>query len=216
MYILGLTGSIAMGKSWGTKCFQHLGIPVHDADACVHRLLSAGGKAAPIVLGAFPGVEDGQGGVDRAKLADAVFGHGGELMLLEHILHPLVHRSEQIFLAQQKRAGQPLVVLDIPLLFEVGAQNRVDGVLVMSAPVDLQYSRALRRPGMTLEKLHAIMDRQVPDQIKRLGANFVVSTGASKGYALQQIKAIIQQLKSENGKAWGPGWSRPKIFKGRL
>jgi dephospho-CoA kinase len=216
MFVLGLTGSIAMGKSWGARCFRYLGVPVHDADVCVHRLLAPGGQAVESVLRAFPGVEDDKGGVDRRKLGDVVFGHRAELMLLEHILHPLVYRSEQNFLAHHARAGRPLVVLDIPLLFEVGGQDRVDGVVVMSASTDLQYSRALRRPGMTLEKLHAIMDHQVPDQIKRLGADFVINTRATKGHSLQQIKKLIDQLKKQNGKVWAPNWSRPKLIKDRF
>jgi len=211
MYVLGLTGSIAMGKSWATQCFRHLAIPVHEADVCVHGLLAPGGAAVSDVLAAFLGVEDDNGGVDRQKLGASVFGHSGELALLEYILHPLVHQSQLRFLAQQARTRCCLAVLDIPLLFETGAQIRVDGVMVMTAPVDLQYARALQRPGMTLEKLHAIMDQQMPDALKRLGADFVVSTAGTKGRTLGQIQKIVKTLKSKRGKVWGPSWVQPKL-----
>jgi len=214
MYVLGLTGSIAMGKSWAAKCFHHFGVPIHDSDACVHRLLVPGGKATAEILSAFPGVEDNRGGVDRLKLSESVFGHDAELALLEHILHPMVFESQYRFLAAQARARKRVVLLDIPLLFETGAQKRVDGVVVASAPVDLQYARALRRPGMSLEKLHAIMDRQVPDALKCMGADFVVKTGATKGSSLQQVKKVIDTVGQKPGKVWGPGWLRTKNFKG--
>ena len=186
---------------------------MHEADACVHGLLAPGGAAVSDVVDAFLGVEDDNGGVDRQKLGASVFVHPGELALLEYILHPLVHQSQRRFLAQQARAGCRLVVLDIPLLFETGTQSCVDSVMVMTAPVDLQYARALQRPGMTLEKLHAIMDQQMPDALKRLGADFVVSTAGTKGRTLGQIQKITKTLKFKRGKVWGPSWVRPKSNK---
>lgn len=207
MYVLGLTGSIAMGKSWGATCFRTLGIPVHDSDACVHKLLAPGGKAVKRVLAAFPGVAQANGGIDRQKLSASVFAHDSELDLLEYLLHPLVQESQQKFLAQNARVQTPLVVLDIPLLFEIRAQNRVDGVMVMTAPADLQYIRALARSNMTLDKLHAIMRRQMPDFLKRLGADFIIQTGQSKLYSLRQIQNVVKIVKQKPGKVWGPGWA---------
>ena len=207
MYVLGLTGSIAMGKSWGASCFRRLNIPVHDSDACVHKLLGAGGQAVERVLAAFPGVENSQGGVDRYKLSASVFGHDSALDLLEYLLHPLVRDAQFQFLAQNARAQTPIVVLDIPLLFETRAQNRADGVVVMTAPADLQYVRALARPNMTLDKLHAIMRRQMPDPLKRLGADFVIQTGQSKLCSFLQIQKVVKSVQQKTGKVWGPGWA---------
>lgn len=210
MYILGLTGSIAMGKSWGAACFRRLGLPVHDSDACVHALLAPGGQAVERVLAVFPGVESSKGGVDRQKLSASVFGHQAELVLLEHLLHPLVLAAQYQFLAQQARAQKKVVVLDIPLLFETHAQNRVDGVVVMTAPIDLQYVRALARPNMTLEKLHAIMARQMPDSLKCMGADFKVQTGQSKLFSFHQIEKIVKTVQQKPGKVWNPGWGRSR------
>ncbi|MBL4692377.1 MAG: dephospho-CoA kinase [Magnetovibrio sp.] len=210
MYVLGLTGSITMGKSWGVQCFRHLNIPVHDSDACVHALLGPGGAAVQDILDVFPGVENDIGGINRSKLSDSVFAHEAELALLEHILHPRVHAAQHQFLAKHARLQTKVVVLDIPLLFETRAQSRVDGILVMSAPVDLQYCRALARPHMTLDKLHAIMARQMPDALKCFGADFVVQTGLSRGKSLRKIKDILGQLKTKQGKVWQPNWSKGK------
>ncbi|PHS78967.1 MAG: dephospho-CoA kinase [Rhodospirillaceae bacterium] len=207
MYVLGLTGSIAMGKSWGATCFRILGLPVHDSDACVHKLLAPGGKAVARVLAAFPGVGRVNGGIDRHKLSASVFADDGALDLLELLLHPLVQDAQQHFLAQNARAQTPIVVLDIPLLFETRAQNRVDGVVVMTAPADLQYIRALARPNMTLDKLHAIMRRQMPDPLKCLGADFVIQTGQSKLYSLRQIRKVVKNVQQKTGKVWRPGWA---------
>lgn len=208
MYVLGLTGSIAMGKTWGGKCFALNGVPVHDADACVHRLLAPGGAAVAEVSAVFPGVEGAHGGVDRRKLSDQVFGDRRALALLEHILHPQVHADQHRFLARHARAGQALVVLDIPLLFETGAQNRVDAVVVMSTSHEVQAQRALRRPNMTVEKFYAILALQTPDAIKRLGAEFVVLTGGPQGQSLRQVTEVVKVVKQRRGKVWGPGWSR--------
>lgn len=210
MYVIGLTGSIAMGKSWGAECFQQCGIPVHDADACVHALLGPGGACVSEILAAFPGVEGANGGIDRKKLSNSAFANPRELSLLEHLLHPHVRHAQKQFLAKHARLQTPIVVLDIALLFETGAQNLVDGVVVMSAPVDLQYNRALARPHMSLEKLHAIMARQMPDSLKRMGADFVVETGLTRGQSFQQLQKIVHALKTKPGKVWQPGWPKGK------
>ena len=208
MYVLGLTGSIAMGKSWGAKCFRLNGVPVHDADACVHRLLSPGGAAVDQVAEIFPGVLDAHGGVDRRALSDQVFNDGRALALLEYILHPMVRLDQHRFLARNARAGRSLVVLDIPLLFETAAQKRVDAVVVMSTSHEVQAQRALRRPGMTLEKFYAILAHQTPDAIKRLGAEFLVLTGGPKGQSLRRVAEVVKVSKRRTGKVWGPGWAR--------
>ena len=208
MYVLGLTGSIAMGKSWGAKCFRLHGVPVHDAEACVHRLLSPGGAAVDRVADVFPGVVNARGGVDRRTLSDQVFSDGRALALLEHILHPMVRVDQQRFLARHARAGRSLAVLDIPLLFETRAQNRVDAVVVMSTSHEIQAQRALRRPNMTVEKFYAILAQQVPDAIKRLGAEFVVRTGGPKAQSLRRVAEVVKVSKRRTGKVWGPGWAR--------
>lgn len=210
MFILGLTGSIAMGKTWGGKCFRHFGVPVHDADACVHRLMGPGGNAVKPVLKAFPGVANAAGGIDRQKLGARVFrpGGGDDLRALETILHPRVVASERAFLALQARRRRPLVVLDIPLLFETNARARIDAVVTMSAPEFLQRQRALRRKGMTKDKFRAILDRQTPDRIKRLASEFVVSTGATRGESLRQIADVVKVTQGQTGQAWSPHWGR--------
>jgi len=206
MYVLGLTGSIAMGKSWGVECFHHSGIPVHDADACVHNLLASGGRAAVKVGTVFPGVLRKEGAVDRRKLSDQVFSDGRALAVLESILHPLVREDQRCFLARHARAGRTLVVLDIPLLFETNAQKHVDGVVVMSAPLSVQKYRILCRPYMMIEKFNFILAMQIPDRIKCLGADFVVRTGGTRGQSLRQMVKIVKITQQRKGKVWGPNW----------
>lgn len=206
MLILGLTGSIGMGKSWGSQCFRHFGIRVHDADACVHHVTGPGGTVVKDVDAAFPGVLTAQGGVDRQKLGAQVLNNDAKLQKLEAILHPQVRADQKRFLARASRDGKPLVVLDIPLLFETGARSRVDAVVVMSAPERIQRQRVLHRPGMTEEKFEAILERQTPDTLKRQLAHFVVSTGGPKGEALRQIGNIAKVAKSWPSAAWSPHW----------
>ena len=141
MYILGLTGSIGMGKTWGTKCFRHLGVAVHDADACVHRLLAPGGAATAEVANVFPGVLSTQNGVDRQKLGAYVFSDDSALDTLQAVLYPLVHKNQRLFLANCQRRRVELAVLDIPLLYETNARAGVDAVVVMSAPACVQRQR---------------------------------------------------------------------------
>lgn len=191
MIVLGLTGSIGMGKSTTAKMFAEAGVPVHDSDEAVHRLYA--GKAAPLVEAAFPGTTR-SGAVDRAALAERVLGDAPALKRLEAIIHPLVRADADSFLAENRAAGAPLAVLDIPLLFETGGGNRVDKVVVVTAPPEVQRARVLARPGMNEEKLASILARQVPDAEKRRRADFVIDTGQGFDAARAAVKAIIAEL----------------------
>ncbi|MBZ9703299.1 MULTISPECIES: dephospho-CoA kinase [unclassified Mesorhizobium] len=192
MIVLGLTGSIGMGKSTTAKMFAEAGIPVHDSDETVHRLYA--GKAAPLVEAAFPGTT-GAGGVDRAKLGARVLGDAAALKRLEAIIHPLVRADADAFLARNRAAGAPLAVLDIPLLFETGGRDRVDKVVVVTAPAEVQRQRVLARPGMSEEKLASILASQVPDAQKRRQADFVIDTSRGLDAARAEVKAIIADLR---------------------
>ncbi|GAB4394947.1 MAG: dephospho-CoA kinase [Kiloniellaceae bacterium] len=193
-FIVGLTGSIGMGKSTAAGMLRRLGLPVHDADAAVHRLMDQGGAAVAAVEAAFPGVaRDGR--IDRGLLGQRVLNDDAAMKRLEGILHPLVRAEAKAFLARQARLHRPLAVLDIPLLFETGGDALCDAVIVVSAPATTQRARVLSRPGMTEEKLRAIMARQLPDAEKRARADFVVQTGLTKGHSLRQLKAIVTLLK---------------------
>jgi dephospho-CoA kinase len=188
MFILGLTGSVGMGKSVTARFFAEEGVPVHDADAVVHRLYE--GEAVAAIEAAFPGTTvDGK--VDRTRLAARVLGDDAALKRLEGIVHPLVHAAEQQLLAAAAAKGEKVAVLDIPLLFETGGERRVDAVVVVSAPAEVQRARVLERPGMTVEKLDAILAKQMPDAEKRRRSDFVVDT--SKGFeaARADVRAIL-------------------------
>lgn len=191
MIVLGLTGSIGMGKSTTAKMFAEAGVPVHDSDETVHRLYA--GKAAPLVEAAFPGTTAG-GVVDRAKLGARVLGDADALKRLEAIIHPLVRADADAFLAKHRSAGESIAVLDIPLLFETGGRGRVDKVVVVTAPADVQRARVLARPGMTVDKFEAILARQVPDVEKRRQADFIVDTGKGMDAARDAVRGIIEQL----------------------
>lgn len=194
MIVLGLTGSIGMGKSTTAAMFAAEGVPVNDADAVVHELYR--GKAVALVGTAFPqAIVDGI--VDRNRLSAAVLGDPVALKRLEAIVHPLVREAEMEFLARHRAAGTPLVVLDIPLLFEVGAEGRVDRIVVVSAPADVQRARVLARPGMTVEKFEAILAKQMPDAEKRARADFVVDTGRGLEPARRDVVRIIGELTGE-------------------
>lgn len=195
MIVLGLTGSIAMGKSTTAQMFRDAGVPVHDSDEAVHRLYA--GAAAPLVEARFPGVT-ANGVIDRQKLAQAVLGDPAALRDLEKIVHPLVRADADAFLQRHRGAGEKLVVLDIPLLFETGGRERVDKVVVVSAPAGIQRERALARSGMTPEKLDAILARQVPDAEKRARADFVIDTGSGIEPARAAVEAIVARLRGEN------------------
>ncbi|MBE1710577.1 MULTISPECIES: dephospho-CoA kinase [Mesorhizobium] len=196
MIVLGLTGSIGMGKSTTAKMFAEAGVPVHDSDEAVHRLYS--GVAAPLVEAAFPGtVVDGV--VDRAKLGARVLGDAAALKRLETIIHPLVRADADAFLARHRTTGESIAVLDIPLLFETGGRGRVDKVVVVTAPAEVQRQRVLARPGMTEEKLAAILAKQVPDEEKRRLADFVIDTGQGLEAARAEVDAIIDELRGQRG-----------------
>ena len=197
MIVLGLTGSIGMGKSTTAKMFAEAGVPVHDSDEAVHRLY--GGAAAPLVEAAFPGTTVG-GVVDRAKLGARVLGDTAALKRLEAIIHPLVRADADAFLAMHRNAGESIAVLDIPLLFETGGRGRVDKVVVVTAPAEVQRQRVLARPGMSEEKLAAILAKQVPDAEKRRLADFVIDTGQGLEAARAAVAAIIAELSGGSGR----------------
>lgn len=194
MVILGLTGSIGMGKTTAANMLRRLGVPVHDADATVHRLMDRGGAAVPLVEAAFPGVVR-DGAVDRAALGRRVFDDPEALRRLEAILHPLVRRAERRFLARSAAARVPIVVLDIPLLFETGAERRCDATIVVTAPRFVQRARVLRRPGMTAARLAAIEARQMPDAEKRRRADFIVRTGRDRRATLRALTRIVRLMR---------------------
>ena len=196
MIVLGLTGSIGMGKSTAVANLRRLGIPVYDADAEIHKMMGRGGSAVAAVEAAFPGVRDEAGAIDRRLLGQRVFGQPAALRRLEKILHPAVRAVERRWIARQRARGARLVVLDIPLLFETDRIDRVDGVIVVSAPLRLQRQRVLRRPGMTRERFAAILRSQYPDREKRRRADFVVSTGLGRAVGRRQVAAIARQVKS--------------------
>jgi dephospho-CoA kinase len=191
MFILGLTGSLGMGKSTTARFFAEQGVPVHDADAVVHRLYEE--EAAAAIEAAFPGTTAG-GKVDRDKLAARVLGDGAVLKRLEAIVHPLVQEAERRLLAEAEARGEKVAVLDIPLLFETGGESRVDAVVVVSAPPEVQRSRVLERPGMTVEKLEAILAKQMPDDEKRRRADFVVDTSRGFEAARAEVRAILDAV----------------------
>ena len=199
MLVLGLTGSIGMGKSTAAKMLRRMGLPLHDADRAVHRLLAEGGGAVAAVEAAFPGVVTG-GAVDRERLAARVFEDRAALKRLEGILHPAVRRATRAFLGRQARAGRSLVVLDIPLLYETGGEALCDAVVMVTAPSFVQRSRVLGRRGMTAARFRAILDKQMPDREKRRRADFVVNTGLSKATTLRQLRAIVTLLRRQPGR----------------
>ncbi|MHC1547378.1 dephospho-CoA kinase [Phyllobacterium sp. K27] len=192
MIVLGLTGSIGMGKSTTAQMFLDAGIPVYSADDTVHRLYR--GEAAPLIEQAFPGTTKDGEEVDRVKLSTAVMGKPEALQRLENIVHPLVRNEELRFRQEAKESGAKLVLLDIPLLFETGAEKRVDKVLVVTAPEQVQRERVLAREGMTADKLDAILARQVPDAEKRNRADFIIDTSQGLVAARAEVKKIIHSL----------------------
>jgi dephospho-CoA kinase len=190
---LGLTGSIGMGKSVTAQMFRDQGIPVHDADSSVHALYA--GRAAPLIEAAFPGTVI-DGAVNRAALSAHVLDNPGAMKRLEAIVHPLVRKEEEAFLRRATVGGAALVVLDIPLLYETGAQSRLDKVLVVTADPDVQRDRVLARPGMSEEKFHAILARQTPDTEKRHRADYVINTSLGLDFARAEVRKIIARLTS--------------------
>jgi dephospho-CoA kinase len=201
--ILGLTGSIGMGKSTAAMTLQRLGIPLFDADRMVHRLLAQGGAAVERIAAEFPGVRAANGGIDRALLGQRVFSDPEALSRLERILHPMVEAGERRFLGLCRARRVPIVTLDIPLLFESGSERRCDYVLVVSAPRLIQRQRVLRRPGMTESRLAAILKNQMPDREKRLRADFVIPTGLSRNLSLRRLRAVVRGLRERRSPVAG-------------
>ena len=191
MFVLGLTGSLGMGKSTTAKMFAEEGVPVHDADAAVHRLYE--GEAVSLIEAAFPGTTAG-GKVDRDELARRVLGNTVAIEKLEKIVHPLVRRAEELFLEMASRKGAPVVILDIPLLFDTGGERRCDAVVVVSAPPEVQHARVFERPGMTEEKFAAILAKQIPDAEKRARAYFVVDTSKGFDATRDQVRDILAHI----------------------
>jgi dephospho-CoA kinase len=202
MLVLGLTGSIGMGKSTTARFFAEEGVPVLDADAVVHALYD--GEAVAAIEAAFPGTSK-DGRVDREELSRWVVGDPAALKRLESIVHPLVRGAQARFLADAERSGAPVAVLDVPLLFETGGDQRVDAVVVVSAPADVQRARTLDRAGMTAEKFDALMQKQMPDAEKRRRADFIVDTSQSFDSARAQVRAILAAVRAIRGrKGKGP------------
>jgi dephospho-CoA kinase len=197
-FVLCLTGSLGMGKSRAAQFFAESGVPVHDSDAVVHALYDD--EAVPAIERAFPGATvDGR--VDRAKLAAMVLGDDAALARLEAIVHPLVGIARDKFLTEAQARGAPVVVLDIPLLFETGAQRGCDAVVVVSAPAEIQRRRALERPGMTEEKFTALNAKQMPDAEKRKRADFIVDSSQSFDHARAQVRDILRAVAKMRGSA---------------
>jgi dephospho-CoA kinase len=195
-FIICLTGSLGMGKSRTASFFAEAGVPVHDSDAAVHALYE--GEAVPPIEQAFPGVTT-DGKVDRTKLGARVLGDAAALARLEAIIHPLVSAARDRFLEQASASGAKVVVLDVPLLFETGAQRGCDAVVVVSAPADVQRRRAFDRPGMTEEKFAALVGKQMPDAEKRRRADFIVDSSQSFDHARAQVRDILQAVAKMRG-----------------
>lgn len=193
MIVIGLTGSIGMGKTATARMFAEEGIPVADSDAVVHRLYAKDGAAVAPVASVFPDVVV-DGAIDRQKLARHLTGHPDDFKKLEAIVHPLVQAEQENFLARARAGKTPLVVLDIPLLFETGRDRDVDRIVVVSAPPEVQRQRVLARPGMTEEKFASILVRQLPDAEKRARADFIVDSDRGFDHARAQVRRIIAEL----------------------
>ena len=214
MVILGLTGSIGMGKSTAAANFRRLGVPVHDADEVVHGLLARGGAAVEKIARLFPdAVKDGA--IDRGYMAGQVFEDPDALERLEMVLHPMVRRDETAFLGAAARRGCRLVVLDVPLLFETGGEARCDAAVVVSCPRFIQEQRVLKRPGMTRERFESILARQMPDAEKRRRADFVVLTGLGRAFGLNQVRNIVTIASGWRGAKWPPHPRPSKRRKGK-
>lgn len=192
---LGLTGSIGMGKSTTAAMFAKRGLPVYDADAAVHAIYAPGGLAVAPLESAFPGVTGEDGGIDRAKLREAVTGNEAAMKQLEAIVHPLVGAMQRDFLERAAADGADIVVLDIPLLFENGGDKRVDAIVVVTAPEAVQRERVMARGQMTEAQFMAILARQTPDAEKRKRADFVINTGLGLEYAQAQVDEVINALR---------------------
>lgn len=203
MFVLGLTGSIGMGKTETAKMFRRLGVPVYDADAAVHALQAPGGAALPAIEAAFPGVVRA-GVLDRGALRARVVGDAAALRQLERIIHPMVGRRQRAFLAGAMRRRELLVVVDVPLLFETNGEARCDATAVVSAPFAIQKARVLARPNMDAATFAKILAQQVPDKIKRQRADFVIPTGLGRRQALSCVRRIVKLCQQRIGHSWPP------------
>ena len=203
MIILGLTGSIGMGKTTAANNFKRFGIPVHDSDAVIHALCGSKGAAVDEIASAFPAAMS-NGTIDRERLAAIVFKDRQKLTKLEAILHPFVWAHKHKFLGHKSRNRSKLVVLDIPLLFETGGDRHCDGVVTVSAPPFIQAARVLARPGMTQEKMNAILERQMPNAEKCRRADFVLRTGLGRIENLRAVHQILAATGNWRGKHWSP------------
>jgi dephospho-CoA kinase len=200
MFVLGLTGSIGMGKSTTARMFRDLGVPVHDSDATVHKLYA--GRAAPLIEEAFPGVTR-DGVVDRGMLGQRVIGNAVAMKRLEALVHPLVREEEEAFRVRAGASRAAIAVLDIPLLFETGGDARVDAVVVVTAPADVQRARVLARAGMTADRFEQLLARQIPDAEKRRRAHFLVDTSRGLASARHQVSDILRSLAGAQGRFVG-------------
>ncbi len=203
MIVIGLTGSIGMGKSTAANMLRRMGIPVSDADAIVHKLMARGGDAVVPVEAVFPGVVK-DGAIDRAALGQSVFGNPEALRRLERIVHPLVGRDRDRFLRQAALRGVRMVVLDVPLLYETGGAERCDSVILVSAPAMIQQGRVMRRPGMTLERLANIRKQQMANGEKRRCAEFVAETGLGRYVTLRALEEAVRLLARRKPRHWPP------------
>jgi dephospho-CoA kinase len=203
MIIIGLTGSIGMGKSTAGGMLRSLGVPVHDSDAAVHLLMGPGGRAVARVEAAFPGVTR-DGAVDRKALGAQVFGNPEALRKLEKILHPMVAEEKGRFLRLWSSRRRPMVALDVPLLFEVKGDRDCDAAILVAAPAFIQALRVLKRPGMTPERLAQIRAQQMPEAEKRRRADFVVPTGLGYRFTLRHLGEIVDYLSQFRGAHWPP------------
>jgi dephospho-CoA kinase len=201
MMIVGLTGSIGMGKSTAARMLRQMGVPVYDADAAVHAVQAKGGAALAPIEAAFPGVVK-DGVLDRQALGGRVFGNKEALRKLEAIVHPLVGQRQRAFLRRAAQRGEKLVVLDIPLLFEGMGDRRVDATLVVSAPAFLQRQRVMARPGMSAERFAGILRQQVPDALKRRKATVVIPTGLGLAPTWAALARAIARLGKRRGRSW--------------
>ncbi|MEE4208440.1 MAG: dephospho-CoA kinase [Parvularcula sp.] len=197
MIVLGLTGSIGMGKTTTAKLFADEGVPIWDADAAVHRLYAPGGAAVAPVLSLFPDVGSAEGGIDRARLS-SVLGDPSALKALEEAVHPLVRRDQDAFLEHQREAGSEIVLLDIPLLAESGAAPLFDAVIVVTADEEVRRERVLARPGMTSEKLAGILARQAPERERLKIADFILRTDQGIEAARGEVRRILAQVREKH------------------
>ena len=213
MIIVGLTGSIGMGKSTAVRFIRREGVPVYDADAAVHEIYRQGGAAVEPIRAAFPGaIVDGA--VDRVKLSKLVLNDLGAIRTLEGIVHPLVRQVQERFLHAMARRRMPMVVMDIPLLFETGGDDRVDAIIVVSAPAALQRQRVLARPGMTEEKFEQILARQTPDREKRRQADVVIPTQTGFVETGRRLRRALEYLRQVEARVW-PTFTRVPQHKRR-